>query len=72
MNIPVLKKIGCVIKINNTGKGQCRGLKTKMIENQEITTCKDWTALGLHCIYTAISNDDLKLKSIQLPKRAKI
>jgi hypothetical protein len=25
-----------------------------------------------HCIYTAISNDDLKLKSIQLPKRAKI
>jgi len=22
----------------NTGKGQCRGLKTKMIENQEITT----------------------------------
>jgi hypothetical protein len=43
-----------------------------MIENQEITTCKDWTALGLHCIYTAISNDDLKLKSIQLPKRAKI
>jgi hypothetical protein len=27
----------------------------------------------LHCIYTAISNDDdLKLKSIQLPKRAKI
>jgi hypothetical protein len=30
------KKIGCVIKINNTGKGQCRGLKTKIIENQEI------------------------------------
>ena len=28
--------------------------------------------LGLHCIYTAISNDDLKLKLIQLPKRAKI
>ena len=31
--------------------------------------------LGLHCnlyIYTAISNDDLKLKSIQLPKGAKI
>ena len=25
-----------------------------------------------YCIYTAISNDDLKLKSIQLPKRAKI
>jgi hypothetical protein len=25
-------------KINKTGKGQCRGLKTKMIENQEITT----------------------------------
>jgi hypothetical protein len=39
MNILVLKKkIGCVIKINNTGKGQCRGLKAKMIENQEITT----------------------------------
>jgi hypothetical protein len=32
------KKIGCVIKINNTEKGQCRGLKTKLIENQEITT----------------------------------
>ena len=37
MNILVKKKIGCVIKINNTGKGQCRRLKTKMIENQEIT-----------------------------------
>ena len=32
------KKIGCVIKINNTGQGQCRGLKTKKIENQDITT----------------------------------
>jgi hypothetical protein len=30
------KKIDCIIKINNRGKGQCRGLKTKMIENQEI------------------------------------
>jgi hypothetical protein len=38
MNILLFKKkIGCVIKINNTGKGQCRDLKTKMIENQEIT-----------------------------------
>jgi hypothetical protein len=38
MNILAKKKIGCVIKINNTGKGQCRRLKTKMRENQEITT----------------------------------
>jgi hypothetical protein len=34
----LFKKIGCAIKINNTGKGRCRGLKTKMKENQEITT----------------------------------
>jgi hypothetical protein len=53
MNILVLKKIGCVIKINNTGKGQYRGLKTKMIENQEITTLQRLNILRLtlyiHC-----------------------
>jgi hypothetical protein len=38
MNILIKKKIGCVIKINNTGKGQCHRLETKMIDNQEITT----------------------------------
>jgi hypothetical protein len=38
MNILAKKKIGCVIKINNTGKGQCRRLKTKIDTLQRKTT----------------------------------
>jgi hypothetical protein len=39
MNMLVLKKDWLRHPISIfTGKGQCRGLKTKMIENQEITT----------------------------------
>ena len=35
--------------------------------------CKDWTSIGLHCIYTAISNDDLKLKiKIDKLKKAQV